>query len=329
MGLAFDAKYSAVLVAAGIAVALAVHPGLRAQWRTPGPYVAVAIAVLIALPVVMWNAQHGWISFRFQLQHGLGATHGSVWQRELELIGAQAALVSPVLFVLQVGAVGRALTTRASPRVFLLATVATVITVFFMWSARHRVSANWLAPAVLPAAVVLAVLPAGPTLRRWERAGVALGAIMVLAIYVHAVHPILPLRPAADPIAQAFGWDELAQAVEAHPTTWVAADRYQDAAELAFHLRGHPTVFALNLGGRHNQYDFWPTLRDRVRPGDTVTVVLDERDPPPPAVAALAPHFATVLRGDLIELHRVETHRGTMVVGRRRLWHFIRLVSSL
>jgi hypothetical protein len=132
------------------------------------------------------------------------------------------------------------------------------------------------------------------------------------------------LRATADPTAQAFGWDELARAIEARPATWVAADRYQDAAELAWHLHGHPPVFSLNIGGRRNQYDLWPTLRDRIHLGDSITLVLDERDPPPPDIDALSPHFAEVTKGELVEMHR-----GSAVVARRRLWHLTRLTSSL
>ena len=147
---------------------------------------------------------------------------------------------------------------------------------------------------------------------------------MTVGIYLQVLHPVLPLRAAADPTAQAFGWDELARAIEARPATWVAADRYQDAAELAWHLHGHPPVFSLNIGGRRNQYDLWPTLRDRIHLGDSVTLVLDERDPPPADIDALSPHFAEVTKGELVEMHR-----GSTVVARRRLWHLTRLTSSL
>jgi 4-amino-4-deoxy-L-arabinose transferase-like glycosyltransferase len=326
IGVAMDAKYSAVLVAAGVALACAAHPALRRQWGTPGPYLAVLAAGLVALPVLAWNASHDWISVQFQLHHGLGggAAGGSTLARELNLFGAQAALVSPILFALQVWAVARALALGSSPRAFLLATVAAAIIVFFAWSARTRVSPNWLAPAVLPSAVLLAITPARPAVLRWERLGVVLGALMTVGIYLQVLHPVLPLRATADPTAQAFGWDELARAIEARPATWVAADRYQDAAELAWHLHGHPPVFSLNIGGRRNQYDLWPTLRDRIHLGDSITLVLDERDPPPPDIDALSPHFAEVTKGELVEMHR-----GSAVVARRRLWHLTRLTSSL
>ena len=34
---------------------------------------------------------------------------------------------------------------------------------------------------------------------------------------------------------------------------WLAADRYQEVSELAFHSTGRQQVFCLCLGGRHNE----------------------------------------------------------------------------
>ena len=81
LGLAFASKYTAILLPLTVVVAVLVRPSLRERLREPGPYVACVVATLVFLPVLRWNATHDWISFRFQLQHGLG--HG-------EGLGAQA-----------------------------------------------------------------------------------------------------------------------------------------------------------------------------------------------------------------------------------------------
>jgi 4-amino-4-deoxy-L-arabinose transferase-like glycosyltransferase len=101
LGCGLESKYTAVLFGAGIALALMVRKDLREQWRRPGPYVAILVAALVFLPVVLWNSQHDWISFRFQLQHGLVPKgHSNAFNRELSLLGGQLGLVSPILFVL-------------------------------------------------------------------------------------------------------------------------------------------------------------------------------------------------------------------------------------
>ncbi len=67
LGCGLESKYTAVLF--GVGIALALEPARsREQWRRPGPYVAILVAAVVFLPVVLWNAGHRWISFRFQLQ---------------------------------------------------------------------------------------------------------------------------------------------------------------------------------------------------------------------------------------------------------------------
>jgi 4-amino-4-deoxy-L-arabinose transferase-like glycosyltransferase len=339
LGLGASSKYTVVLIPAAIVVAFVISHPLRAELRRPGPYVASVVAACVFLPVVLWNASHDWVSFRFQLHHGLGPVTGSALMRELTLVGGQAGLVSPVLFVLVVCATAFAASRSDVPRRFVLAVVAIFVFGFFAVSAiRRPVEANWPAIAVLPALVLLATSLPGVRRARWERIGVALGGVMVLTVYILAISPV-PLLPAhMDPLARAFGWNDLAAAVmadEARDTAdggaaaggarvWLAADRYQDAAELAFNMPRHPLVFSLNLAGRPNQYDLWPTARDSMRRGDALTAILDDVPDPPSPVARLAPHFSQVVRGPLVELRR-----GGHVVARRRLWHFLGLTSPL
>jgi len=338
LGLGASSKYTVVLIPAAIGVAFVISRRLRAELRRPGPYIASVVAACVFLPVVLWNASHDWVSFRFQLHHGLGPVTGSALMRELTLAGGQAGLVSPVLFVLVVCATAIAASRSDVPRRFVLAVVAVFVWGFFAASAiRRPVEANWPAIAVLPALVLLATSMPGVRRARWERIGVAVGAVMVIAVYILAISPV-PLLPAhLDPLARAFGWNDLAVAVTADeardaadggPATgarvWLAADRYQDAAELAFNMPRHPVVFSLNLAGRPNEYDLWPTARDSMRRGDALTAILDDVPDPPPPVARLAPHFSQVVRGALVEVHR-----GGHVVARRRLWHFLGLASPL
>ena len=95
---------------------------------------------------------------------------------------------------------------------------------------------------------------------------------------------------------------------------YVAAESYQTASELAFHLPGHPEVFSLNLTGRPNQYDFWPAFTDRARPGDVLWVALDEADRPA-TIDSLARHFGTINRGGLVPLAR-----NGEVIKHMRIW---------
>jgi hypothetical protein len=207
----------------------------------------------------------------------------------------------------------------------VLAIVAVTVFAFFMYSATHRrVEANWPAIAYVPA--ILLVTPwRGSKWNTWYKAGVLLAAILTAVTYVNAFTPILLSVPARrDPAARAAGWEDLARAVDrvyaprlpiSSYQTFVAADRYQEASELAFHLPNHPHTFALNFTGRANQYDLWTAFPARAHRRDALILVLDESDGVHPTATLLAPHFTTVQRGDVVALARNDD-----VVKRVRIW---------
>jgi 4-amino-4-deoxy-L-arabinose transferase-like glycosyltransferase len=355
LGAAFSSKYTSIFLPVGVVVAILARSSLRQRLREPGPYVACIVATLVFAPVLVWNAQHEWISFLFQVKHGLAKPQGSAlraaWRHEGDFFGGQAGLASPILFVLLAMATYRALRPsryasgageaaamsrdgrRGNDRTdirFVLGVVTVVSFGFFIYSAlRQRVEPNWPAPAYIPAIVLLATTAWGTAATRWLRIGVGFAAFMSLVIYVQGLVPILPLAPRKDPIARAFGWKEMTAQANAAVTaignetraaTWLAADRYQEASALAFYSPNHPTVFSTNLSGRANQYDLWPGFSDRAKVGDNLVLVVDDSDErnPHEAVRSLTPHFAEVRRGDLVSLRR-----GAGEIGTRRVWTLV------
>jgi undecaprenyl-diphosphatase len=330
LGLAFSSKYTSILLPLTITVALLLRPSLRARFREPGPYLACLVATLVFLPVLHWNAQHDWISFRFQIQHGLGTPKGSAIKRELDLIGGQLGLVSPIVFALFAHAIWKTLRERADDARFVLAIVALGSWVFFAYSAMRRsVEPNWPAPSYVPGVALLAALAASPRRDRWLRAGIGLAAVMVAVIYVQGLVPILPVPARRDPVARAFGWDEVGARVrQARDSiggrTFVGADRYQDVSELAFHVAGRPRAVCVCLTGRHNQYELWPGFPAVAAHGDNLVLALDESSGTHGTAALLAPHFDRVTRGALAPLLRsgdtVAVRRVWMLEGYRGGW---------
>ncbi|MFZ9898450.1 MAG: ArnT family glycosyltransferase [Gemmatimonadaceae bacterium] len=332
IGVAMASKFTAVLVPVGLSLTILVVPALRPRLREPGPWLAVVVASLVMVPVLLWNASHDWIAFRFQLGHGLGSgAKESLVQRELNLVGGQALLVTPILFGLLLGALVRAV--REEPRRRALAGVALFCLAFFVFSAtRKNVEANWPAIAWVPAVVLLAAARPGER-SAWERRALRLAAALSALLLAHVVRPLVALPGSRDPVNQAHGWTDLATAVAQRqaslaaatpsdmvgPSTapLVAANRYQDAAMLAFHLLGHPQVPSLNLGGRPNQYDLWTAAPDRLTVGGAMLLVLElpRGGGTPPAIAALSAVFPRITPGDTVALTR-----DGRTVARRQLW---------
>lgn len=321
LGIAFCSKYTSVLVPLGVFIALLSRKDLRARFAEPGPYVATLIALLVLAPTLVWNSHNGWISFTFQLHHGLGQARGSVLGRELALVAGQLGLISPIIAVLAIIAVARALRSVSDPRRFMLAVIATTIVAFFAVSAiRRPVEPNWPIPALVAALPLLATISLTGSARRWLVGGAALGAICIVLVAAQATTRIVRVNARRDPIARAYGWTDLARAVEAAESgasgcsvTWIAADRYQDASELAFHMHGNPRVFSLNLGGRANQYDLWPKIYSVAAASDCALIVVDEGAPGKTVVKRFGAASASVIGNAVL------TWRGSPI-GRRAIW---------
>jgi len=209
----------------------------------------------------------------------------------------------------------------ADERRLMLAVVATTVAVFFVISAiRRPVEPNWPVPALVAALPLLATMRLGRAARTWLIVGSVLGAACTLVVAAQAAARVIHVTPRRDPIAKAYGWPDLARAVQAVKSangictaTWIAADRYQDASELAFNLPDHPHVFSLNLGGRANQYDLWPSIYSVASHTDCAIIVVDEGAAGERVVRKTGADSATLVS------HAVMSWRG-IPVGRRAIW---------
>src|SRR5206468_6243415 len=73
-GLAMLSKFTAAMLLPAV-VAFMLVPDWRRRWLlSPYPWCAALIALLLFLPVLIWNVQHDWASFRFQFVRAT-ATH--------------------------------------------------------------------------------------------------------------------------------------------------------------------------------------------------------------------------------------------------------------
>ena len=324
LGFAVASKYTGALIGFTVFAGMLAIPELRVRLREPGPYIATAIALVVFSPVILWNATHDWASFAFQLGHGLAPVGGSAIERELELFGGQAALVSPILFVLGAiacfKALGSSSLTNPQPRSpvtgRLLATVAILVFAVFMYSAtKRRVEANWPALAYVAGVVVFATHIGSRRWGRWSRAALTVAGFITGATYLNSFVPLLPVPARADPTARSAGWAELAEVVElelhrrAQPgrKVWVATNRYQETSELAFHLRRNPTTFSLNFDSRPNSYDYWPGFAELAAHDDGLVLVADQMGDAHlthPTVEQLRAHFTVVRRGEPFAVSR-------------------------
>jgi 4-amino-4-deoxy-L-arabinose transferase-like glycosyltransferase len=243
-GLAMVSKYTAALLWFGIVLWLLAVPSMRAWLYRPMPWLGAALALLVFLPVVIWNANHRWVSFLRQ-----GGRLGD-WQPAnalrftSELVAGQFGFLTPLVFVFCMGGIvisARTAWRDRDPVSTLLAALTLPALVLFVQHALgDRVQGNW--PAIIyPAAAVGTVRLQAPAWRRLWTPAVILGFAITLLVYAQASFNLLALPVRLDPIALVLsGWDRLAAQIdtirEQSEAAYIASDEYGVAAELAHAL---------------------------------------------------------------------------------------------
>jgi hypothetical protein len=250
VGVALLSKYTALLFGPAILIWLASVPRLRRWLISPWPYLGGIVALAIFSPVILWNADHDWVSFIKQI--GRSRIEGFKPSFFGELIPTQIAFATPLVFVL--GVMGLyALLRRdggaVAARTLINATFWT-IALYFMWHSLHaRVEANWFAP-IYPAFAIAAA--AAAHLTQWEgrarrvvdfclRWASAVGILMFALLIVQANTGVLTgFRRDATVRSVGVGWPELAAQIEAvrirTGATCVLAPDYGTTSWLAFYL---------------------------------------------------------------------------------------------
>lgn len=153
VGLGFLAKYAMLLWLVCLGVFLVVDAPSRRWWRSGGSgwmWSGVVIALLFTAPVLIWNAQHDWVSLHHvQRQTSTGFSIGN----PLEMLGGQAAIIGPGMALFLIGAIAAVVrrdeitATRRRGLVYLLVIGGTFFAINFIWSFRTKIQPNWPAPA--------------------------------------------------------------------------------------------------------------------------------------------------------------------------------------
>lgn len=322
MGLAFLSKYTGVFLQGGLVLFLLASPAHRPLLRTARPWVALAAAQVVSLPVWIWNLRHDFASFAFQLG-GRAAESRFDPDDSLGFLASQMAVLLPVgfgLFVWVLG--GRTLRVLRRPRqateavsereLFLLAFAVPLFATCLALSTVTWVKVNWPMPAYLTGLLLVAAT-AGRRATAWQ-AGLGAALLVVAAIQLVA-YPV--------PVHNNdtwWGWRELAAEVEVmaerHPDRFFfSGDNYKTTAELRFYT--DLPVYGMNvIGWNALQYDYIGDDLSRLAGRDAFLLLAEEDLRPSERteryVARTRHYFESVEEVEPIELR----HRGEVV----RMW---------
>ena len=332
VGLSWLGKYSGVLLLPVILLYLLTSAQQRRWLFKPQPYLAVVLAALVFTPVLLWNAQHEWVSLAFQSTHRVAGMGGFQPRYFALLVATQFLLLTPYVFVLCIGALFRGLrewfTTGLDDRTrLLLLSAAVPVVLFSVVSLRSLAKPNWLAPAY-GSLIILGVqhlLAREGGSRRLLRGLASSAAILLIAGIALAI-PNLPLPRGMNSWS---GWDVAAVRVDrviaaaradGHDV-FVFSPGYKISSLLRFHLSGQPRTYAQDIyGDSALQFDYFPL--DRNLTGATGILVVSDDDHSAIDLGRLKAYFDACVPADAIEAmafgemtRRVEVFRCTNYKG--------------
>lgn len=288
LGLAGLSKYSAIFLAAGLAIYFFI--ALKGRLPFSGFTIAVGVGILVVSPVFLWNLAHDWISFRYQGSH----IRGESWQPKMVLIfiTLQCLVFGPLTVWGLVRFWRRRVGALVNPNsIWLLSVFVVPVLILGYLAGGGRSLPYWTSPAwvlAIPFAaigfasvrpcltslnsrVTLLVLTAlglvQITLITWVSVSLILGRPFgATEVSGHAdqsdptnlVHTTTHSRKAPNPFAEVHGWDNLGDVITVLAretgTNVLAIGNWTLGSRLGWYARPLPVWIT---DSRFDQFDLW------------------------------------------------------------------------
>ncbi len=253
MGLAFNSKYTALLLQFGLIAFLLFSTDYRKILKSPWLWLSILISILVMFPVFWWNYQHDFASFTFQSSERTS----SISEFKISptnffgAIAHQLLLLLPVLFLVFVTFtykyIKRAILKFKIPQaktLFLLAFFIPTFVGFFSITPIYWVKLNWMMPSY-----ITGIILAGMFIKqKLIKTQLVFSVIFHVLILVQVLFYVVPIKSDDTWI----GWKELAleteKLQEKYPNSFVFSDdNYKTSSSLNFYM--NQKVYAQNIIG--------------------------------------------------------------------------------
>ncbi|PKV64365.1 dolichyl-phosphate-mannose-protein mannosyltransferase [Polaribacter sp. Hel1_33_96] len=253
MGLAFNSKYTALLLQIGIIAFLVFSNKYRKLFLSPWFWISLLLSVAVTFPVWYWNCQNEFASFAFQSSERTS----SISEFKISpknffgAIGHQMFLLLPVLFLIFITFtykyVKRALIKFKIPQaktLFLLAFFIPTFVGFFSLTPIYWVKLNWMMPSYITG-IILAGMFINKKLLKTQ---IIFSIVFHILVSAQILFYLVPIKSDDTWV----GWKELASEIETLPekkiNTFVFSnDNYKTSACLNFFM--DEKVYAQNIIG--------------------------------------------------------------------------------
>lgn len=261
LGIAGLSKYTAVTLAFGVVLFLVWQSGWRSLLN-PRLWFAAVVAVVLVLPVFYWNVQHDWISFAYQMGHGLPDRDWSLHRFVLALAG-QLLTYGPAVVIFGSAAVFAFLRRGDAAGRLLLAMILPLFLLLLWGAGLEQTLPHWSLLGWVLSMPLAACWIVERWNRRWLR-NVARGSAVYSTLFILLAHFMLfapqavPFSPLKHPLSDMLGWRDAAQHAltlqQQYPGTVIYLGNWATASRIAWYARPATVKVA---DGRYDQFDLW------------------------------------------------------------------------
>lgn len=265
-GVALLSKYHGIFIFTGALLFVVTSRDQRHWLRSPWPYAGAALGLIVFSPVLIWNAEHHWVSFLFQGARTQAT--GLTPMRVLRAIIGHALYLAPwiwlPLMVVAWQAWKRGTQDRASWLMLCLAMGPIfVFSITPLWTTGQLLP-HWAAPGYLMLVPILgaamaeyAMRPQGQArLRSWLVGStvfilVAATLIGSEARYAWMGRAMPALAQKGDPLRELLDWHDLkaeltARGMGSSHNMFILAPRWHEAARISYALQDDMPVLCLS-----------------------------------------------------------------------------------
>lgn len=265
-GLGLMSKYTMILLPASIFLYLVVSPHHRVLLKRKEPYLSFLIGLIIFSPVIFWNAENDWLSFKYQFTKGL--TGGEKGGQFFFFIGSQFVILGPTIFPFFLYSIYKGFRNFRDSSVLYLTVLASFPFFFFAFASFRSkyTDVGWSDVALIVGIVFMGKV----FIDIYREMGIRKKIIISSALFmpgfllsgflaVHSIKPFPFIPKNVDKSLEMFGWDKIgAEAEKAfnkylpdEKRRYIISKEYQMAGSLSFYAPSHPIPYSFNKSFRN------------------------------------------------------------------------------
>ena len=264
LGLCGLTKYTAIfLVISLVGIFFSEKAWSKINWG--GFFVALVLALLLVSPVLIWNIQHGWISFSYQTSHVMGGQQFSPQKLGTFLI-TQILAYNPFLIACCVYGfwIGQKKYDQNTKMILWFA-IPTLL--FFTYTSfKDEVLPHWtlISWALL---IPVGVARALQVKKNWQWS-VVISAFLIVFVMTELTFPFLKFPAYQSPYADLLGWKDLHTQIsqifkKERRSVGIAVPNWTLGSRAHYYLEDLAPVFVLD--DRFDQFDLWEKDQPKVK----------------------------------------------------------------